>query len=47
MEQYILLNEVPSPFQWFQEKMLHADCDSDIAYVADQHGQPASYTQHK
>jgi len=47
MEQYILVNEVPSPLQWFQEKLLHANCDSDIAFVADQHGQPASDIQHK
>ena len=37
MEQYILLNQVPNPFEWFQDKMLHANCDSDIRFVADQH----------
>ena len=42
MEQYILLNQVPNPFEWFQDKMLHANCDSDIRFVADQHGKSVS-----
>ena len=43
MEQYILISKVPTALEWFQQKKLHARCDSDIGFVADQHRrQPAS-----